>query len=88
MIKYRDVNLLVKEAYSRRKNLDQKSIDKISDGVKHIRDELKETIKIPEIVAVVEQVEQVAEVIPVVKKSKSYNFVTRIAAERALKKDG
>jgi len=85
MIKYRDVNLLVKEAYSRRKNLDQKSIDKISDGVKHIRDELKETIKIPEIVAVVEQV---AEVIPVVKKSKSYNLVTRIAAERALKKDG
>ena len=85
MIKYRDVNLLVKEAYSRRKNLDQKSIDKISDGVKHIRDELKETIKIPEIVAVVEQV---AEVIPVVKKSKSYNFITRIAAERALKKDG
>lgn len=85
MIKYRDVNLLVKEAYSRRRNLDQKSIDKISDGVKHIRDELKETIKIPEIVAVVEQV---AEVIPVVKKSKSYNFITRIAAERALKKDG
>jgi hypothetical protein len=85
MIKYRDVNLLVKEAYSRRKNLDQKSIDKISDGVKHIRDELKETIKIPEIVAVVEQV---AEVIPVVKKSKSYNFVTRIAAERALKNNG
>ena len=85
MIKYRDVNLLVKEAFSRRKNLDQKSIDKISDGVKHIRDELKETIKIPEIVAVVEQV---AEVIPVVKKSKSYNLVTRIAAERALKKDG
>ena len=85
MIKYRDVNLLVKEAYSRRRNLDQKSIDKISDGVKHIRDELKETIKIPEIVAVVEQV---AEVIPVVKKSKSYNFITRIAAERALKKNG
>ena len=85
MIKYRDVNLLVKEAYSRRRNLDQKSIDKIRDGVKHIRDELKETIKIPEIVAVVEQV---AEVIPVVKKSKSYNFITRIAAERALKKDG
>ena len=73
MIKYRDVNLLVKEAYSRRRNLDQKSIDKISDGVKHIRDELKETIKIPEIVAVVEQV---AEVIPVVKKSKSYNRIT------------
>ena len=85
MIKYRDVNLLVKEAYSRRKNLDQKSIDKISDGVKHIRDELKETIKIPEIVSVVEQV---TEVIPVIKKSKSYNLVTRIAAERALKKDG
>ena len=85
MIKYRDVNLLVKEAYSRRKNLDQKSIDKISDGVKHIRDELKETIKVPEIVSVVEQV---AEVIPVIKKSKSYNLVTRIAAERALKKDG
>ena len=85
MIKYRDVNLLVKEAYSRRKNLDQKSIDKISDGVKHIRDELKETIKIPEIVTVVEQV---AEVIPVVKKSKSYNFVTKIASERALKNNG
>ena len=85
MIKYRDVNLLVKEAYSRRKNLDQKSIDKISDGVKHIRDELKETIKVPEIVSVVEQV---TEVIPVIKKSKSYNLVTRIAAERALKKDG
>ena len=85
MIKYRDVNLLVKEAYSRRKNLDQKSIDKISDGVKHIRDELKEIIKVPEIVSVVEQV---AEVIPVIKKSKSYNLVTRIAAERALKKDG
>ena len=85
MIKYRDVNLLVKEAYSRRKNLDQKSIDKISDGVKHIRDELKEIIKVPEIVSVVEQV---AEVIPVIKKSKSYNFVTRIAAERALKKNG
>ena len=85
MIKYRDVNLLVKEAYSRRKNLDQKSIDKISDGVKHIRDELKEIIKVPEIVSVVEQV---TEVIPVIKKSKSYNLVTRIAAERALKKDG
>ena len=85
MIKYRDVNLLVKEAYSRRKNLDQKSIDKISDGVKHIRDELKEIIKVPEIVSVVEQV---TEVIPVIKKSKSYNFVTKIAAERALKKDG
>ena len=85
MIKYRDVNLLVKEAYSRRKNLDQKSIDKISDGVKHIRDELKETIKIPEIVAVVEQV---TEVITVVKKSKSYNFVTKIASERALKNNG
>jgi hypothetical protein len=85
MIKYRDVNLLVKEAYSRRKNLDQKSIDKISDGVKHIRDELKEIIKVPEIVSVVEQV---AEVIPVIKKSKSYNFVTKIAAERALKKNG
>tara|TARA_R110000824_G_scaffold180507_7_gene360969 strand:- start:349 stop:606 length:258 start_codon:yes stop_codon:yes gene_type:complete len=85
MIKYRDVNLLVKEAFSRRKNLDQKSIDKISDGVKHIRDELKETIKIPEIVAVVEQV---TEVITVVKKSKSYNFVTKIASERALKNNG
>jgi hypothetical protein len=85
MIKYRDVNLLVKEAYSRRKNLDQKSIDKISDGVKHIRDELKEIIKVPEIVSVVEQV---VEVIPVIKKSKSYNFVTKIAAERALKKNG
>ena len=85
MIKYRDVNLLVKEAYSRRRNLDQKSIDKISDGVKHIRDELKEIIKVPEIVSVVEQV---TEVIPVIKKSKSYNLVTRIAAERALKKDG
>lgn len=85
MIKYRDVNLLVKEAYSRRKNLDQKSIDKISDGVKHIRDELKEIIKVPEIVSVVEQV---TEVIPVIKKSKSYNFVTKIAAERALKKNG
>ena len=85
MIKYRDVNLLVKEAYSRRKNLDQKSIDKISDGVKHIRDELKEIIKVPEIVSVVEQA---AEVMPVIKKSKSYNFVTRIAAERALKKNG
>ena len=85
MIKYRDVNLLVKEAYSRRKNLDQKSIDKISDGVKHIRDELKEIIKVPEIVSVVEQV---TEVIPVIKKSKSYNLVTRIAAERALKKNG
>ena len=66
MIKYRDVNLLVKEAYSRRKNLDQKSIDKISDGVKHIRDELKEIIKVPEIVSVVEQV---TEVIPVIKKT-------------------
>ena len=85
MIKYRDVNLLVKEAFSRRKNLDQESIDKISDGVKHIRDELKETIKIPEIVAVVEQV---TEVITVVKKSKSYNFVTKIASERALKNNG
>ena len=68
MIKYRDVNLLVKEAFNRRKNLDQESIDKISDGVKHIRNELKETIKVPEIVPVIEKV---AEVIPAVQKSKS-----------------
>ena len=85
MIKYRDVNLLVKEAYSRRKNLDQESIDKISDGVKHIRNELKETIKVHEIVPVIEKV---AEVIPVVQKSKSYNLVTKIASERALKNNG
>jgi hypothetical protein len=85
MIKYRDVNLLVKEAFNRRKNLDQESIDKISDGVKHIRNELKETIKVPEIVPVIEKV---AEVIPVVQKSKSYNFVTKIAGERALKNNG
>ena len=85
MIKYRDVNLLVKEAFNRRKNLDQESIDKISDGVKHIRNELKETIKVPEIVPVIEKV---AEVIPAVQKSKSYNFVTKIASERALKNNG
>ena len=85
MIKYRDVNLLVKEAFNRRKNLDQESIDKISDGVKHIRNQLKETIKVPEIVPFVEKV---AEVIPVVQKSKSYNFVTKIASERALKNNG
>jgi len=85
MIKYRDVNLLVKEAFNRRKNLDQESIDKISDGVKHIRNELKETIKVPEIVPVIEKV---AEVIPAVQKSKSYNFVTKIAGERALKNNG
>ena len=82
MIKYRDVNLLVKEAFNRRKKLDQESIDKISDGFKHIRNELKETIKVPEIVPVIEKV---AEVIPAVQKSKSYNFVTKIAGERALK---
>jgi|TARA_B110000014_G_scaffold170895_1_gene121471 hypothetical protein len=85
MIKYRDVNLLVKEAFNRRKNLDQESIDKISDGVKHIRNELKETIKVPEIVPVIEKV---TEVIPAVQKSKSYNFVTKIAGERALKNNG
>ena len=85
MIKYRDVNLLVKEAFNRRKNLDQESIDKISDWVKHIRNELKETIKVPEIVPVIEKV---AEVIPAVQKSKSYNFVTKIAGERALKNNG
>ena len=85
MIKYRDVNLLVKEAFNRRKKLDQESIDKISDGVKHIRNELKETIKVPEIVPVIEKV---AEVIPAVQKSKSYNFVTKIAGERALKNNG
>lgn len=85
MIKYRDVNLLVKEAFNRRKNLDQESIDKISDGVKHIRNELKETIKVPEIVPVIEKV---AEVIPAVQKSKSYNFVTKIAGERVLKNNG
>ena len=85
MIKYRDVNLLVKEAFNRRKNLDQESIDKISDGVKHIRNELKETIKVHEIVPVIEKV---AEVIPAVQKSKSYNFVTKIAGERALKNNG
>ena len=85
MIKYRDVNLLVKEAFNRRKNIDQDSIDKISDGVKHIRNELIESIKVPEIVPVIEKV---AEVIPVVQKSKSYNFVTKIAGERALKNNG
>ena len=31
MIKYRDVNLLLKEAFNLRQNLDQESIDKISD---------------------------------------------------------